>query len=249
MNYNTQTQRAFVVDDSFSTFAAVSPQVKTATELCVEVQNGELKDQELICSAGIDSYRLETINSYCADAGSNQVLPIHCETRTANRRDVHKHESTNVLLGPVIRAENSFSAPFVLSSRNELLADHKTGIHVQGMVGVEACRQMALCICESVARNESLLDFSVSLDTFNLEFGNFVFPLPAVIRGEITSSTRNKNGWTTLCLNLALNQAQLDAVTATLTCTLIPRKVMDSIEEKRAKRAIDACLSEFSSAS
>ncbi|MGV0397060.1 AfsA-related hotdog domain-containing protein [Corynebacterium suicordis] len=249
MKQSTETQKSFVVDDSFSTFAAISPRVKTATELCFEIQNGALTDQELICSAGIDAYRLETINSYCPDDDENQAFPIHCETRIANRRDVHKHESTNVLLGPVTRTKESFAASFVLSSRNELLVDHKTGIHVQGMVGVEACRQMALCICESIARDEELLDFSVSLDTFNLQFKNFVFPLPAVITGEVRSSTRNKNGWTKLQLDLGLSQAGAYAVTATMGCTLIPRKILDAIEEKRARRAIDVCLSECNSAS
>ena len=61
MKQSTETQKSFVVDDSFSTFAAISPRVKTATELCFEIQNGALTDQELICSAGIDAYRLETV--------------------------------------------------------------------------------------------------------------------------------------------------------------------------------------------
>src|SRR5699024_625348 len=61
----------------------------------------------------------------------------------------HKHREENVLIADLGRHDDQiFHAALRLHQNNELLLDHQTGQHVQGMVVVEATRQMFLAVTE-----------------------------------------------------------------------------------------------------
>ena len=182
------------------------------------------------------------MKSYLDEQERKSPVKLEYETSIANRRDVHKYEQSNVLLGPVTRTGDSYQAPFVLSSRNELIIDHQTGIHIQGMVGIEACRQMALCICESVAKRAGMQHPSISLSKYDLEFGTFLFPLPSTVVGRISSAEEDDRGWIHLYMELGVEQSGKMPVTAQMKCILIPRDVMEAIEIRRADKAIEAYL-------
>ncbi|ETS33145.1 A-factor biosynthesis repeat protein [Photorhabdus khanii NC19] len=44
--------------------------------------------------------------------------------------------------------KNLFSLPLLIDERCELMADHQTGQHIQGMILIEACRQTFIAVTE-----------------------------------------------------------------------------------------------------
>lgn len=64
----------------------------------------------------------------------------------------------------------------------ELMSDHTTGCHIQGMVLVEASRQMALSISERYLLPELLqLNNYFTLNNIEVKFKNFLFPIDVEI--------------------------------------------------------------------
>lgn len=107
--------------------------------------------------------------------------------RLAAKPLVHKHRPENTLISvPEVAQDGGFIADLMLDDRNELMLDHLTGQHVQGMVLTEACRQMFLAVTERFC----LGDYQAPkryfvINTMTMRFQAFAFPLPAQIRYHI----------------------------------------------------------------
>lgn len=104
-------------------------------------------------------------------------------TTVASRRHVHKSAPQNVLITvPERKNDVCFISSLIIDARNELLLDHVSGQHVQGMVLMEACRQMFLAVTE-----EHLFDESTPMKTYfvinsmGMSFKAFVFPVDAQV--------------------------------------------------------------------
>jgi hypothetical protein len=99
-------------------------------------------------------------------------------------RAVHKHDARNVLLGDFeYSGAGVFEAALRLHNDNELVRDHQSGPHIQGMVLIEAARQMFLAICElEYLRPWPDREFSFLLTQVDTRFERPTFPLPLRMR-------------------------------------------------------------------
>ncbi len=77
--------------------------------------------------------------------------------------------------------ENLFSLPLLIDERCELMTDHQTGQHIQGMILVEACRQTFIAVTEEFYMSDKVGQSYYVINDMNIKFSNFLFPLPAVI--------------------------------------------------------------------
>jgi hypothetical protein len=107
---------------------------------------------------------------------------------------VHKHDVDNVLLARLRRTgTDSYGADIRVHGHNEMLADHQSGEHVQGMVIVEAARQLFLAVFESGYRDRwPLTNFYLVWNSVRLTFDNFLFPVPAQITGTVRELSIDK---------------------------------------------------------
>ncbi|WP_233420966.1 AfsA-related hotdog domain-containing protein [Xenorhabdus nematophila] len=73
----------------------------------------------------------------------------------------HKRIPHNTIIGSTRKEnENSFSLPLLIDERCELMSDHQTGQHIQGMILIEACRQTFIAVTEEffyVRKNRTVL--------------------------------------------------------------------------------------------
>ncbi|MDP1217553.1 AfsA-related hotdog domain-containing protein, partial [Klebsiella pneumoniae] len=61
----------------------------------------------------------------------------------------HKRKKANILItSPEKRDEDNYCARLILQDASELLCDHQTGQHIQGMVLIEAARQTIIATSE-----------------------------------------------------------------------------------------------------
>lgn len=66
---------------------------------------------------------------------------------------------------------------------NELLQDHITGLHVQGMLMVEACRQMFVSVAMDYFSKHVFAENRYgAINRMDTKFESYVFPIPAVLR-------------------------------------------------------------------
>ncbi|MEZ0109601.1 hypothetical protein ABH920_003615 [Catenulispora sp. EB89] len=142
----------------------------------VQVHLGQGLDEAAVADAGGAVERRGLARRLLLDP---RDLPTPVEARA-----VHKHDPRNVLLadfeycGPY-----TFEASLRLHNDNELLQDHQAGAHLQGMVLIEAARQMFLAVCElGYLRPWPDRKFSFLLTQVDTHFERLAFPLPLRIR-------------------------------------------------------------------
>ncbi|MNP31136.1 A-factor biosynthesis hotdog domain protein [compost metagenome] len=102
------------------------------------------------------------------------------DAQSAGKRLSRKYRPENVLISIPERTDDGiYTASLLLHAQNELLLDHLTGQHVQGMVLLEACRQMLLAVTERfhLDEYEPPKRYFV-LNEMNVRYTAFAFPLP-----------------------------------------------------------------------
>ncbi|MCG8273901.1 hypothetical protein MIC97_20675 [Aquamicrobium sp. NLF2-7] len=134
----------------------------------------------------------------------------------APRSLTHKHQPYNSLISiPQEQPDGSFRANLLISTGNELISDHVTGQHVQGMVLVEACRQMFIAVSELChMEHEDGRRSYVVFNKMEVAFKAFTFPIPAVIEYRALSCTSPRSD--RMSITAQLNVMQNETVTTTL---------------------------------
>ena len=160
-------------------------------------ERGPLAGRQLIAGQGLSQEQV----SHAWFVGINKGLLQEFKhwhawrgKRLAAQPLVHKHQPENTLISaPEVAQDGGFIADLMLDDENELMLDHLTGQHVQGMVLTEACRQMFLAVTEQFC----LDDYKAPkryfvINTMTMRFQAFAFPLPAQIRYHILEQKKLK---------------------------------------------------------
>ncbi|MCW0983656.1 AfsA-related hotdog domain-containing protein [Agrobacterium sp. BT-220-3] len=181
-----------VVSDHFSDFSKHCGAL-SLSEACDKMRDGDFElDDLLVAGQGLSEAEKAAVETLAHRSGATQSLALW------NRRDMpsvaslaitHKHRLENILIStPVLVASDCYRSQLILSAQNELLLDHATGQHVQGMVLIEACRQMFIAVSElghmgDVGNRKSYVVFN----DIAARFHAFTFPLPAEIEYQLTT--------------------------------------------------------------
>lgn len=105
----------------------------------------------------------------------------------------HKRLPHNTLIGaPREKSKDVFEIPLNVDERCELMGDHQTGQHLQGMLLVEAFRQSFLAVTEAYFPNEAWKKTYFVINEMTSGFQSFVFPLPAHIDYRIIERDVNE---------------------------------------------------------
>lgn len=98
----------------------------------------------------------------------------------------HKHRPENVLVSTPVRMNASqFQMHLMVDEDCELMKDHLSGQHVQGMVLIEAARQAMLAVTEAYLIPENGIDYSFVFEALSVQYSHYTFPLGAVIEANI----------------------------------------------------------------
>ncbi len=154
---------------------------------------------------GLPNHLLDTRNILLLGQGVHQEEVVslldrhkgdtdHAERfEIADRNFSHKHVSHNTLIGtPRQVGNNEFEVPLNIDERCELMSDHQTGQHLQGMVLVDAFRQSFLAVTEAYFPIQSWKKTYFVINEMTSGFQSFVFPLPAHIDYRIIDSDVNE---------------------------------------------------------
>ncbi|MEM9103729.1 MAG: AfsA-related hotdog domain-containing protein [Pseudomonadota bacterium] len=96
--------------------------------------------------------------------------------KRADRRLTHKHKNENILITcPEKLDDQTYLSHLAIDDDSAQLSDHVTGQHIQGMVLIEAARQMTLAVTEQyfIEENEGI---GFATDSLETTFHRYTFP-------------------------------------------------------------------------
>jgi len=237
-----------IVGDTFAALAEVDG-VRTVSQLVADVKSGAPLPTRLIAGQGVTDYELEYLSNALA-AGSRGEMTIEPLAVERVSRDVaHKHRETNVLLADLERIDDdvdgavAFAANLRLHTENELLQDHQTGQHLQGIIIIEAMRQMFIAVFEAThGLQMAERSLFVVWDALDVRFTSFLFPLPArltcrIVEEDVTDPTR-------MAFRVSMTMTQNDhpAAVADVRFGVHDNDRIRAIEDRRAGEAVSTLL-------
>ncbi len=108
------------------------------------------------------------------------------------RRFAHKHQRKNILVtDPVQNGINRYECHLTVDDDCEVMSDHTTGHHIQGMLLVEAARQTFLAATEWYLLDSGDPYYFV-INRMDVNYRQFAFPVATTITFDITELDRSR---------------------------------------------------------
>ncbi|GLF99334.1 AfsA-related hotdog domain-containing protein [Streptomyces yaizuensis] len=237
-----------LVGDRFASFAR-HESVRTVSSFVSAVGSGTYDDLAgpmlLWEGQGIDEFDRGYIRAALERAGlSRKILMQPNNPVIAARAEAHKYREANVLVAGLQRQDDrTYRAGLRLHSDNELLLDHQTGEHVQGMVAIEAFRQMFIAFCEKfVASQWPQRKYYYIWHSMEISFDNFLFPLDADITCVVTESDTSDPAKLKFTVEQELHQTGTRAAHARTTFTAFDAARLAPKEHRLAAAAVAKAL-------
>lgn len=188
-----------VVSDRFNDFANHCGAL-AFSDAREKLRSGQFAPEDrLIIGQGLSDIEKISLEAHAHLAGTTALLALWrgCDMpAAASPAIIHKRRAENTLIStPVLVAADHYRSSLLLSAQNELLLDHNTGQHVQGMVLIEACRQMAIAVSElnHMGQGENRQSYTV-FNGISVTFPTFTFPLPADVEYRLSSCNDTRPG-------------------------------------------------------
>ncbi|MFJ4274270.1 AfsA-related hotdog domain-containing protein [Streptomyces coelicoflavus] len=237
-----------LVGDRFSSFATHDG-VHTVSSFAAAVRSGEydgLTGPLLLWEGqGVSAYDRDYVRAALEAAGlTRKILMQPNEPEVVPRAEAHKHREVNVLIsGLQQQGPDTYRAALRLHSDNELLLDHQTGEHIQGMVVIETFRQMFMAFCDKfVAVQCPEYRHYYIWHSMDIGFDNFLFPLDADVVCTVESAETDDPSRLRFTVALEVHQAGNRAAHARISFTAYDADRLAPKEHRLAGAAVTAVL-------
>lgn len=136
----------------------------------------------------------------------------------------------------------------LLHERNELILDHLTGQHIQGMVLTEACRQMFLAVTEQFCLDgyPAAKRYFV-INSMHIRYQAFAFPLPAEIRYRLLSQEQPRADRVSIHADIDIWQGNEVTASMEVKFTVFDDVYISNRESKLAAEAVQNYVKQLQS--
>ena len=153
----------------------------------------------------------------------------------------HKHRPENTLISePRQLTTESFELDLLVDEDCELMRDHQSGQHVQGMILFEAARQSLLAVTESFFLPTNGPKYFFVINDMSVNFGKFAFPLDARLRYVIREYEARGTRSYRFAVDIAIEQCGVEAATCTATFTVYEENWISAREGQLAQEVLDS---------
>ncbi|GLQ30413.1 AfsA-related hotdog domain-containing protein [Litoribrevibacter albus] len=188
-------QTVIVVGDAFTDFAK-QENVATYSDTMTMIKEHKFEGLlTVIPGQGIHREKIDDLVRLIATT-RNVVLATSAEklADVAGKELCHKVKQENALVGkPERLSDNVFHLDLLVDDRCEIMSDHITGLHLQGMLVIEAARQSLLAVTETYYCDSDTKYYFV-INRMDTHFHKFCFPVGADIRYTIRNLEIKSNG-------------------------------------------------------
>ncbi|ODS22784.1 hypothetical protein AB835_12185 [Candidatus Endobugula sertula] len=174
-------------------------------------------------------------NASCFDFSLWNKLP-----KRASKKLTHKHKTENILISePRQSSENEFLMEILIDEQGEMMRDHQTGLHVQGMLLVEAARQAYLATMEKFYVKNNNEKYYFIFNNLNVEYNRFSFPLPSTIR--LITETMNTSNKKRIHTTTRIELLQCNEISASvlMDVSIMPNIRISNMETKLASQSLN----------
>lgn len=225
---------------------AIIPLTQFVTDLRAGRYDAPSALPRLIAGQGIGRYEVDYLYGELRNRGvDGAVIDQAPDPALARRQEVHKARRHNVLVAGLHQVDDvRYQAVLRVDGENELLLDHTTGRHLQGMQVMEATRQMAIATAESRFRDELAGGgYQWTADSWHTEFRRFLFPLQVLLDCRITESDVSSRARLNFHMVVSFVQAGATAVTSTVEFTAFDQSFLSRAESAQAALAVRSVTS------
>jgi hypothetical protein len=195
---------------------------------------------------GIDAADGELLETACEKSEGTVCLADPAAFRRPSEPPVvvHKDRPENVLLAGVHSpAPTHCRAELRIHRDNELVLDHHTGEHVQGIVIIEAMRQICIAQFETAIRpGLAPAAYAGVWKRIDLSFQDFLFPLPATVESLIVESDLDRETNLKFRATTSVRQQGRTVATAGIEYSMIAQGRIGTLERRKAGQATRAYL-------
>jgi hypothetical protein len=158
----------------------------------------------------------------------------------------HKHHAENTLISvPRETAEDCFELDLLIDEQCELMRDHQTGQHIQGMLLIEAARQAMLAVVENFYLPSNGLNYVFVLNDMSVSYNNFAFPVAATIECRVLSKQVDNPRKLAFVTDAVVRQCNTEVSSLTFTFSALDRERVDRSESLQANRIQQRFLDRF----
>lgn len=240
-------QVVFVVGDRFEGFAN-KPGTVVASELSRALKEGETErfgsGTRFVPGQGLCEDRMRRLLTEAKESRADAAFDAWEEAMKAPKACgslTHKRNPENVLIGdPRQLGDGLFEADLRIDDRNEIMSDHVTGQHLQGMLLVEACRQTFLAVTEKyfTPAGEDRSYYYV-ISELNTAYYSFVFPLGAKIVYAINDGSTEDPERLSFDVSMDVMQAGEVVTRVSTSFTAFDSASLKPKEHRRAEKTLD----------
>jgi hypothetical protein len=163
----------------------------------------------------------------------------HSIPKKASSDITHKHHPENTLISePKKISENEFSMNILIDENCEMMRDHQTGLHVQGMLLLEASRQGYLAIFEKFLSSNSQKKYFI-FNNLNVDYNRFTFPLPAELLVFIREVNLNNPKKQHAIMDMSIVQCGNSSASFSLDMSIMASQRVSLMEEKLANQSLN----------
>jgi len=190
----------------------------------------------LVIGQGVGRSELEKIYAFLRDVDAlDDTQVVEQVSRKANPGLVHKRFSENVLVTvPHKSGRTSFEIDLVIDDACAELSDHITGVHLQGMVLIEAARQAYMVCAPDVMAEYEIPsgERRFMLREIRVQYHKYLYPLPTRILVQVSDVKYLRR------TNIAVAQAvmefvQLGDVGVTISCKALSGSSKTTLEQEK----------------
>ncbi|MFJ8649660.1 AfsA-related hotdog domain-containing protein [Streptomyces sp. NPDC093546] len=235
----------FLVGDVFAEFAHHEG-VFTVSQLARLIRSGTFPEGpgevRVTLGQGVSLFDVQFVRDTLARRGlaDRVVIDDRALHTRAGREIAHKHRPENVLISePRPVGADWYEADLLVDAANEVMSDHLTGQHMQGMLATEAGRQMFIAVAEQFyLPAEAVGSRYFVIDSFATRYRSFLFPLPAVVRCHVLAHRTPHHTRTTFHCELSVSQGGSETACLEVRFTAFDTQVSHAKETRAAQRSL-----------
>jgi len=157
----------------------------------------------------------------------------------ASKALTHKHKDENILISdPQQSSCETFSMDILIDDQCEMMRDHQTGLHIQGVLLLEAARQAYLAIFEKFLSAKDQGEKYFIFNSIDVNYNSFAFPLTAKLNVKIVDKDLNSKKQKA-AMKMEIIQCGSISASFTLNMTVVEDRKISLFEAKLADKTLN----------
>lgn len=195
----------------------------------------------LIPGQGLGEDDIESVLARSNDSSLRDHLDFslwHRLPRRAEHTLSHKRRTQNTLISmPRGIGEDVFELDLLIDENCELMSDHQTGLHLQGMILVEAARQAFLVVTEVFFLPQDGTKFYFIFNNVSADYKRFAFPIATRLVYRVRERDVGNAG-PRFVVDVLFEQAGAEVAVVSGSFTVVKSRSVSKIEQSLAKETI-----------